>query len=147
MVEVGEIDQHRPHERAGELAQQVHGDVGPGGDAADGEAEGHRRVDVGSRVDAGRVYARRHGETPPRGDDDPAGTLAFRLPQQHVGHDAITQQDEDGGADQLGHEYVLHASPPSSLLFGIAERRFGYLYHMRRRMARVGQSGPNLSAR
>src|SRR5204863_9690865 len=51
------------------------------------------------------VHRDRDGERPAGGDDDPAGIVALGALQDDVGHDAIAEDDEDGGAEELCKEW------------------------------------------
>ena len=53
---------------------------------------------------ADRVDCDRDGERPPRGDDDPPGVLALGLTEHDVGDDAVAQDDEQHGAEELGEK-------------------------------------------
>ena len=46
-------------------------------------------------------YGRKHGHTPPEGDDDPAGALALGSFEQDVRYDAVAQQNQQGGSDDF----------------------------------------------
>jgi hypothetical protein len=51
-----------------------------------------------------------HRQTPARGDNDPATTLALGFVEQHIGHDAVAEKDEQRGADkfrQVGIHWVF----------------------------------------
>ena len=43
-------------------------------------------------------------ERPAAGDREPAGVLALRSLQQDAGDDAVTEQDQDEGADELSDD-------------------------------------------
>ena len=49
----------------------------------------------------GHEHTRQHGERPAGGDDDPAAVVAFGLFQDDIGDNAVTQQDEQHGADKF----------------------------------------------
>ena len=56
-----------------------------------------------------RIDADGDAEGPARGHDDPSGVLSLGLVQEHVGHDAITKQDEKHGAEEFREE-VAHSN-------------------------------------
>ncbi len=51
--------------------------------------------------------AHEHPKRPSGGDDDPATAVSLGARQEHVGHDAVAEDDEHGGSDEFG-EGCIH---------------------------------------
>ena len=49
-------------------------------------------------------YADEHRHGPAKRDDDPAAVIAFGAFEDHVCHDAVTQEDEERGAGNFAKE-------------------------------------------
>jgi hypothetical protein len=88
------------------LREQVLGDERPAELADAGEREGDGRVQVPAADAPGGVDGEGDGEGPADGDGDPPCALALAAAQQRAGDDAVAEQDEEHGADELGEEEV-----------------------------------------
>ncbi len=94
--------QHCPHKSTQHLREDEWSDLGvvPG---HYGKPEGDRWIHVSiatSTSNCGK-NTRQYREAPARGDDDPSGPLGLGTFQQHVRDNAVTQENQDQGPDEL----------------------------------------------
>ena len=102
-----EVDDDGADERADELGDQVHRDHVPRRNApwtAKPDRDGG--VEVGAADRPGDDDADEDREGPRRRDDDPAGVLGLRLGEQDAGDDAVAEEDQEPGPEDLGDEDV-----------------------------------------
>src|SRR5204862_3652848 len=95
----------RAKESAGYLGSDITRDIRPRKRADRRQPDRHRGVEMCAADAADAVHRDRDGERPAGGDDDPAGIVALGALQDDVGHDAIAEDDEDGGAEELCEEW------------------------------------------
>src|ERR1700693_1781838 len=104
---VGRPHEDRSDERSHELPAYVLRYVGPIRHTDDRQPDGHRGVEVRAVELADCVDGHRHGHAPSEGNHDPAAVLRLRLGKQHAGDDAVAQQDQQAGADDLREKDVV----------------------------------------
>ena len=104
--------QRCPHQGAGHLGHDVTGDRRPGHLAGGGQPDGYGRVEMRA-ADVGHAGHRdKYGKAPAGTDHDPPRRVTLGLVQDHVGHHAVAQQDQQRGSDHLGKENVHGLDPP-----------------------------------
>ena len=101
MVLVEHIDQQGAHETAQHLGDDVAEDLAPGELAGDGKTQGDGRIQVRAGDGTGDEHAHHHGEAPCEGDHHPSAAFRLGLVEGTGGADAVTEQHQDEGADEL----------------------------------------------
>ena len=112
-VEHAAAERRPDRERAGDPARDLRGPVGrhaaPREALRGGERERHRRVDVAARYLADRVDHRGHDQSERERDHADLGAGERRRlarQQDHRGHRARSDEDEQGGADELRRQLL-----------------------------------------
>ena len=70
--------------------------------AVDPDPQRDRRVQVRAVEIPDGVDGEHHRHAPPEGDHDPSRVLSLRLGQQHPRHNAVAEQNQQRGTDDLG---------------------------------------------
>jgi hypothetical protein len=99
--EVGQPHDDGADEGPEKLGDDVARDYGPGELPYGSKAERDGRVDEAAADAYDCVNGYRHPHRPPEGDDDPTGVLRLGVPQEHAGHDAVTENDQQHRANEL----------------------------------------------
>ena len=103
-----------PEQGAEQLGDDVRQHVAPREQAVDGLGEGHGRVDVGAGDATEHEHREHDAEAVAHGDVQPAGVVALGVLELNVGHGAVAEDHQNGGAEelggQLGKERIIHCS-------------------------------------
>ena len=99
--QIGQPDQDRSGEGPEQLGENVAGHSGPRESAHHGERYRDGGIEVRS-ADAGHGRdGDENGQGPAGGDDDPTGVLTLGFGQQHIGHDAVAEHNEEHRAEEF----------------------------------------------
>ena len=118
---VVEVDERGAHERAEHLRGPVGRDLAPREAAAQRLGERDRRVEVRAGDSAGHPHRQGDADAPARGDQQPVAAgrerqlAAVGLVQRRDRHGdrAAAEQDDDRGAERLGHQLAGRSLPPA----------------------------------
>lgn len=101
VVFIEQIYSGASEKRADELRNDIWRDHRPSEFACHGESYGHSRIEVCAGIRAGDEHSAHHSQTPGYGDNDPAGSVAFRFFECRTGHDAAAEEYHDECAEKL----------------------------------------------
>lgn len=109
---VSMIDDELAEQGAEQLGDDVRQHVAPREQAVDGLGDGHGRVDVRAGDATEHEHREHDAEAVAHGDVQPAGVVALGVLELNVGHGAVAEDHQNGGAEelggQLGKERIIH---------------------------------------
>ena len=109
---VSDVDDELAEQGAEQLGDDVRQHVAPREQAVDGLGDGHGRVDVRAGDATEHEHREHDAEAVAHGDVQPAGVVALGVLELNVGHGAIAEDHQNGGAEelggQLGKERIIH---------------------------------------
>ena len=109
---VSDVDDELAEQGAEQLGNDVRQHVAPREQAVDGLGDGHGRVDVRAGDATEHEHREHDAEAVAHGDVQPAGVVTLGVLELDVGHGAVAEDHQNGGAEelggQLGKERVFH---------------------------------------
>ena len=109
---VSDVDDELAKQGAEQLGDDVRQHFIPGEQAVDGLSKGHGRVDMSAGYATEHEHREHDAEAIAHGDVQPAGVVALGVLELDVGHGAVAEDHQNGGAEelggQLGKERVFH---------------------------------------
>src|SRR5262245_13180074 len=101
MLAVVEEDQRATGDSAEHLRDEVTGDFRHLEFAGDGHRHSDCRVQMRAAEWRGTKRTDEDGESPPGGNDDPAGIISFGAGEEDVGNDAVAEENKQRGPDEF----------------------------------------------
>ena len=110
MFFIGDPYQQGTQHGTGELPGDISGYHRPFQFSGGSHGNRNSRVQVCAAMSSRCIHTHKNSHGPANRDDDPSAVVSFCFVEHYIGHYAITQQDQEGGADQfeekVGHKQV-----------------------------------------
>ncbi len=94
-------DEEGSESRAQHLGRYITWDQVPAKLSRRRQGDGHRGIQMSAANGSGHQDAHEDGHGPAEGNDDPAAGISLGSSQDDVGDDAIAQEDQQSGSNQV----------------------------------------------